>query len=371
MAPILGMAAGAGEGLDTYLERLLKEHELSQRDTAQAETGRHNIATEDYQLKALADNNLTRRSIAGAADADRDATRSNTEAVNMGKSLDELVDGTRVTPQTQRRALALKAVPPERFGAEMPPSMGRSDPNAPGNGEVGPEIQGSPIVGSAASKLAMLRVGDSQKDNERQDKSLQETITHDRNMENKPPAPDRVLVQTGDGYRTRDDVRADLRGGRDVPLAESAQSRNRQDMAERVSSHFDDIQQMLDEADKRGLLGPLAGRTFNDFMAGRIGSTGNKDDDELLGELRQNLSLARSGLGSLHGRGGANIGIVQSLEKNMDAGHMSYAELSGALHAMKNWVNSYAKKTPSGGGASPSGPADLVFDPATGTFKKP
>ena len=144
-------------------------------------------------------------------------------------------------------------------------------------------------------------------------------------------------------------------------LATPGQTRAREDLASRVSSHFDDIEHMLDEANKANLLGPIQGRTFVDFMAGKIGTTGNPAHDELLGELRQNLSLARSGLAQLHGRGGANVGIVQGLEKNMDAGHMSYEELKGALHSMKSWVDTYGKKA--------SAPKTETKEPAT--LKKP
>lgn len=161
MAPLLGLAAGAGEGLDTFLARMLAEHELEQRGIAQQETGRHNRATEDIQLKSLAENNLTRRSVAGAADADRDAARQDREGVALGKGLDELENNAIVSPETRSRALNLRAVPPERFKGYQPPSMGKSDPSQPvGQEEVGPSEGGFPIVGSAASKLAMSRVGD-------------------------------------------------------------------------------------------------------------------------------------------------------------------------------------------------------------------
>lgn len=364
MAPLLGMAAGAGEGLDTYLERLLKEHDQTLQGQQLQETSRHNQAGEEYQLKALADNIAGRRDVASMASADRRATADDREGVQLGKGLDELVDGTRVSPATQRRAIDLRAVPPERFGAEMPPSMGRSDPNAPGNGEVGPEIQGSPIVGSASSKLAMLRVGDSQKDNERQDKSLQETITHDRNMENKPPAPDRVLVQTDSGYRTRDDVRADLRGGKDVALPTTASTRTMEEGAKMLRPHIAKLETLAQDLDAKGLFGPVMSRvrqamakagTIDEFNA-IISSDPTIQSDRAVGRFATSLGLLASGAGRVHGgaRGGGSPAMYANFKALLsDASSLNM--FLGRLDAVDEYMSGYA-----------AGPGGEVAAPASG-----
>jgi hypothetical protein len=142
-------------------------------------------------------------------------------------------------------------------------------------------------------------------------------------------------------------------------------------MADAVGSHFDDVSQLIDEANKRGLLGPLRGRTFAEFMAGKVGSTGNADDDQLLGDLRTQMGMIRSGVASLHGRAGANQGIAKEIEKRMDEGFMDPAMLHGSLGGLKKWVDTYARKKGSDGTTGSGAKADLVFDPATGLFKKP
>jgi hypothetical protein len=53
MASLLSYGAGAGEGLDNMLQRMLAEEELSQRAAAQKEAARHNQATEQYNRENM------------------------------------------------------------------------------------------------------------------------------------------------------------------------------------------------------------------------------------------------------------------------------------------------------------------------------
>jgi hypothetical protein len=146
--------------------------------------------------------------------------------------------------------------------------------------------------------------------------------------------------------------------GKTFAGAPTGQEANRKSMATSVGARFDDLQTQLDEANKRGLLGPGAGRV-SEFLAGKVGSTGNPENDDLLGELRMNLSAVRSGFASLHGRGGANAGIAKELLDKMDSGHMSHAELTGALRGMKKWVDDYAGKSQDGATGKPTA-EDLI-----------
>lgn len=126
-----------------------------------------------------------------------------------------------------------------------------------------------------------------------------------------------------------------------------AQAVNRTDMAKKVGSHFDDLRSEIDEADKRGLLGPLAGRTMSEFLAGGVGSTGNDANDQLLDALRTDLTLVSSGVASLHGRQGANQGIARDIKTMLDSNKMSHAGLIGSLGALQKWTDTYAGKAPS------------------------
>lgn len=128
-----------------------------------------------------------------------------------------------------------------------------------------------------------------------------------------------------------------------APLATTGTVRTRQATAATVASHFDRAKELLKLANDQGLLGPIKGR-YAEFEAGKVGGTGDPEKDQLLGELRLYLSLARSGVAQLHGRGGANVAIVQGIEKKMDEGKMSYDALMGALNGMQDWVEAYASK---------------------------
>lgn len=143
----------------------------------------------------------------------------------------------------------------------------------------------------------------------------------------------------------------------------------RTDMAGKVASHFPDIQNEIEQADAKGLLGPLAGRTMSQFLAGAVGSTGNPENDALLDALKLDLTLISSGVASLHGRQGANQGIAKDIKTLLDTNKMSRAGLEGALGRLKVWTDTYAGTgaTPGDSNAKP----DLIWDPATKTFKKP
>jgi len=139
--------------------------------------------------------------------------------------------------------------------------------------------------------------------------------------------------------------------GKTSPI--TTQMRTQANSASRVGSHVEDVQGLIDEADKRGLLGPALGR-WSDFLAGSVGSTGNPDDDFLLGELRMGLSNLKSGFAMVHGgaRGGGSPGMAARWDKILNSGKMDKHELTGALTEMKKWLDSYASQAPTSGGGT-------------------
>lgn len=178
--------------------------------------------------------------------------------------------------------------------------------------------------------------------------------------------------ETGN-FETQDETGA-WRVQANAPLATTGTVRTRQITAATVGGHFDRAKELLAQANAKGLLGPIQGR-YADFEAGKIGSTGNPENDQLLGELRLYLSLARSGVAQLHGRGGANVGIVQGIEKKMDESKMSYDALMGALNGMQDWVDAYAKPSASSSlspatNTPPPGSEVLVYNPKTRKLEK-
>lgn len=348
--------AGASEGLDTMLQRLLLEQTMGQRGEAQKEDVRHNQATEALSGRQL--------DIAAGDKASADAARQATIAASgraaedeaRRKQMEDDALSNPNTPEIVKQFINLRRITPK--GETVPPEvLGLKKPS-----ERAPHPVTIDLPGEGTSLPATQNLDTGQVFYRGQDVTARKPTIHHE--------PQISIGQTDDGF-----VRIPKAGGAASPVLDQnrapvmpkspAQVAARQDLAERVSSHFDDVQSMLDAAEKRGLLGPLKGRTFNEFMAGKVGSTGNAEDDELLGELRQNLSLVRSGLAQLHGRGGANIGIVQSLEKNMDAGFMDHAQLKGALRGMKSWVDTYAKKK-----GKPAAPGAVDDTDPLGMFTK-
>lgn len=141
-------------------------------------------------------------------------------------------------------------------------------------------------------------------------------------------------------------------GTAEIPLPEgivgktspiTGQIWNRVNASKQVGNHIDEIRAEIEEADRRGLLGPTLGR-WNEFLAGRAGSTGDEANDVLLGKLRMDVSAIKSGFAMVHGgaRGGSSITLAQRWDKVMDSGKMSKGELMGALDGIQGWLNSYA-----------------------------
>lgn len=373
----LAAGAGASEGLHEYLAQLLREKQIADEQKRTAESGRHNLAEEGLSGRTIDENAKYRQAqqeankiAADRLETTRREAESNRIRDDQRAGLDDLIPGASISIPTRNSAVKTGAALPERFKPVVPYAddfMGPVNETGPQRGEVGSyTLEGQDKKAGAQGVIEQKTYVLDGKPidgflNNRTGKILSKTGEDITAKVDHYTAPDRTLIQTGEGYDTRAHATSEINKGGNVPLATPAATRTREDLADRVSTHFDDIQQMLDEANKKGVLGPIAGRTYNDFLAGKIGTTGDAATDELLGELRQNLSLARSGLAQLHGRGGANVGIVQGLEKNMDAGHMSYDELKGSLKAMKSWVDTYAKKKGSGGTAAAAPPADDAY----------
>jgi hypothetical protein len=149
----------------------------------------------------------------------------------------------------------------------------------------------------------------------------------------------------------------------------TAQMQNRADFAKKVESHIPSILNLMDQASAQGLLGPVAGR-FNEFLAGKIGSTGDPNKDELLNQLRTEVSFLKSGMGVVHsGARGAAVQMLNRFDSILDTGKMSEAELRGAIHGYQNWLQTYGNemgtgetKTPAGGEATdPQAALDAIL----------
>jgi hypothetical protein len=374
-----GAAGGMADAVSGLIEQRLRQTKVA-GDIAQAqaqlqETIRAHQADElnrQQQTQNVAAEAANRAEILKqAAQARTDATNEAANR-NLAGVLKTVPKYTQFTPAEQAKAQSI-GVPAGQFSTFQPASMGMSTPT----GEVGPTPDqpagmwlGTESAEEAQAKLDAAAAkagaaGSIEKDEHGNyirvapDNSVTPIIRNGQPVRAYQPPVQPVVLNTETGpsllNRGTGSVRPIL-GPDNQPVGykPSGQEQNRQDMATRVASHFPEVEQQLKEAEDRGLLGPMAGRTFTDFMAGQVGSTGNAADDDLLGDLRMNLGLLRSGVASLHGRAGANAGIADKIEKKMDEGHMSYAELSGGLRALKNWATKYAAPPGRAASSSPS-----------------
>jgi hypothetical protein len=136
----------------------------------------------------------------------------------------------------------------------------------------------------------------------------------------------------------------------------TAQERNRQAMAVPVMNQIPHLSGLIDQAEQLGLLGPAEGRTVNDLLGGRFGTTGDATKDRVLGQLRIGMKALSTGFASLHGRGGANAGIGKELEEALYQAKMDPEQIRGALQEIRNWTQGYAQGVngtpePAAGGA--------------------
>lgn len=126
-----------------------------------------------------------------------------------------------------------------------------------------------------------------------------------------------------------------------LPMLAGSQ-RAQRDSAQQVVSHFAETRTSIEEADKRGLLGPLQGR-WADFLAGKIGSTGNPENDQLLGDLRTDILLIKSGTTRAHFGARGGITYIEKMDEVLNSDKMSKAALLGSLTAAERWLSTYSK----------------------------
>lgn len=339
-----GAGAGASEGLDAFLERELARQKFEQSQKEHTD----DVSLKSRQLDQSGANQKSEAELRAQQTQDILDRRAEEERQRALRA--RLKTGA--TTQQQRDYVAM-----DDAGVKPPYEL-ITEPNGP------PKATPAGSIQKDASGF-LHRIGADNSDTPVLDKNGKPFKGYQA-----PQAPALaqsdagffLVPRTGAGAGTATPVTT----GKDkeqLPVKSPAQILQRQDMAGRVGSHFADLSSELDEAEKQGLLGPLAGRTVSDFLGTGVGSTGDPVKDELLGNLRMDLSGVVTGFGSLHGRGGANAGIAQKLALDaFNAKKMSHAELKGGVEALKKWVDGYA--APSHGSTAPDA-APAASDPYT------
>jgi hypothetical protein len=124
----------------------------------------------------------------------------------------------------------------------------------------------------------------------------------------------------------------------------TTQERNKASNAIAALSSIGEIRQMLDEMDKRGLLGPISGRAA-EIAAGRIKAEElfpNKEDATLAANYFSSMKLLSSLAAVTHGgaRGGGSIQMVKQFEKVL-SGTGDRSIIEGQLNAMERLMSHY------------------------------
>lgn len=132
----------------------------------------------------------------------------------------------------------------------------------------------------------------------------------------------------------------------------TSSTRSSAEFATTILPHIEEMRGLIDEADKKGFIGPASGRIYNQFLAGKIGSTGNDEADRLLGRLRSMDSLLKTGAMRVHfgARGGQQM--YEHFSDMLNSGKQSKANLYGSLDTLEGFMQGYANAGKVGGNSN-------------------
>lgn len=365
----LGTAAGAGGPLADILDRIAREQAMREGQRRLEEEVRSHLSNETLrrrEIDQMASDRGASRDIASQAQSNLERSRLDTEAKSR-IALRTIGSSMTSEERTSDRGQAPESAyqfQPQNMGASV---QGNPELGQPG-GELGPTPTGFKWMGTEPQLQAQQRIDKpSGSDNvlTSTDKGLRmrsDVIKGLKGGEIIQPfvPPDRTVMSTAEGFIPRPDVTAAAKRGEPLQQVEPAAIRTRKDMATRVKEHVPDAMDLIEEADKRGLLGPALGR-WADLLANKLGSTGNEDDDDLMGQLSFVLSGLRTGFANVHGgaRGGGSIQMAAMWKEVFDSKQMSKARLMGALKEEQKWLTGYAGGK---GKEQPTKPAGIRYD---------
>jgi len=120
------------------------------------------------------------------------------------------------------------------------------------------------------------------------------------------------------------------------------QTRNMSQMAATIQPHLDTLRAEIQQLSP--YLGPLMGRGEVNFLAGKVGSTGNPVLDQQLGRLMSDFKLASSAVGRTHFAGRTGLPASQYFEQLFNA-KRTPEELMGVLDSIPDYIEGYVNMT--------------------------
>ncbi len=238
-------------------------------------------------------------------------------------------------------------------------------------GKLTPEMAGSlfsqvsPEFGQAAQKAVTdFKTANNRDMTIKEANSALDPVMKALEIKNKPSAPSKYYMGNDpDGNAIFGDKNGNMFGpdgsayqGKVLPKSSNmptSSTRSSSEFATTILPHIDEMRQMIKDADSKGYIGPAAGRVYGQFMAGKVGSTGNDDADQLLGKMRAMDSLLKTGSMRVHfgARGGANM--YDHFSDMLNTGKQSAAMLNGSLDTMQKFMEGYAAAGKPAGNSKP------------------
>lgn len=398
---LLAAGGGAADGLKEYLVQMLREAQLKDEQTRTAESGRHNVAEEGIQNRNIDENAKLRGATQESLAAERKRVEENRVRDDTRASLDDVMPGARISTQTRDTAVKSGAALPERFNPVKfydEDFVGPIQPDGPQRGDVGAYTLGdnpkAHVPGADSNQVhTVLYKGkpiDANYDPKTKTYSYKGVdVTSDVEHYEKPPAPDRVLIQSGDGYVRRADAAGKLANGEDVPLATTSSTRTMQEGATMLRPHIPKLASTAEQLEVSGQFGPVMSRIRH--AAEKLGTAGTPEEvqanfdavgraiandpelnkNRLVGKFATSLGLMTSGAGRVHGgaRGGGSIQMINYM-KSLLSDSSDINMFLGRLDSLDEYMGGYAAG-PGGGGDTAAPAADDLYNQYLNRGNKP
>lgn len=370
---LAGAGAGAAEGLDTLLTRIMRQQQVD-------EQARHDQATEALQGRSLDQNDQVRQALADLRNAQIQGIQDKaTEAARVRTNEDALINDP-ATPDNVKQYIKLRrAVPPGEqvpyqliVPKQTPPKslqthfgdIDLTDNGVPKHLKNVP-FQVNPVDGSLT--FAGQQIDPRNVHGVVSPSMLAAGLQWDPAQGlviNKPAGTAKPVIGP-DGQPLQPDLTSSTR-----TMKEGAQA---------LLPHIKDVSAQADALDKAGLFGPAMSRirqiaskvgTLDEFYDA-VASDPQLSNDERVGRFATSLGLLATGAGRVHGgaRGGGSPQMYQHFKDMLsDTGTLNM--FKGRLGAVDDFMQGYANMGKPNGSTQPPA-ADFVWDSATGTLKKP
>lgn len=343
--------AGAGQGLDDFLQRALLEQQVNQKGAAQQEDVRHNQATESLTGRGLDELAGTRSAAEALTRAKIAENDSNVKDETNRQQMEDAALASPDTPPSVKQFIQLRRITKkgENVPWEVIPGLQKPDkPAAPHPVTVDVPGMGTSLPGTMDLATGKISVNG-------QDVTDKKPTIHQQ--------PATQILPTDAGF-----VRVGKNGGPASPVTDTsganvmpqspAQIRTRVATSQKVEQIIPDIESGAEAVNAMGLMGPIGGR-WADFAAGTWGSAADlkalgynltPEQEQTLNEFRTDLGFLKSGTAMVHGgaRGGGSALIMARMDQLINANKMDYNGFKGSLKSFKKLLGKYSSFSPDG-----------------------